>query len=131
MTFQIEDRAVLAVGQQTEPPCDLLIGLRLATQILAEAVLVELLVRFHVPQAAAVGADLVGQDDPAPVVVPDAPEFELEVDQADATPAKSPQRKSFTRIARSAMSCISSWLAQPNAAMCSSDTIGSFSASSL
>src|SRR3546814_14116140 len=43
-----------------------------------------LFVGDHVPQAAAVGADLVGQDDPAVVAIPDAPEFQLEVDQANA-----------------------------------------------
>ena len=42
-----------------------------------------------------------------------------------------PDMKSFTRIAISAMSCISSWLAQPKQAICSSVINGSPSASSL
>jgi len=45
--------------------------------------------------------------------------------------ANIPLMKSFTRIAIAEMSCISSLLAQPKHAMCSSATIGSPSASSL
>jgi len=44
-----------------------------------------------------------------------------------ATPRKSPERKSLTRIASDMMSSISCGVAQPNAVMCSSDTIGSLS----
>ncbi len=45
--------------------------------------------------------------------------------------ANMPHMKSFTRIAIAAMSCISSLLAQPKQAMCSSATIGSCSSSDL
>src|SRR3546814_1451365 len=82
--FQVKHRIVAALGHQAEPAGDFLIGLDLAAQVAAEAVLVELFVGDHVPQAAAVGADLVGQDDPAVVAIPDAPEFQLAVDQANA-----------------------------------------------
>jgi hypothetical protein len=47
------------------------------------------------------------------------------------TPRKSPDRKSFTRMASAMMSSISCGVAQPKAVMCSSDTIGSFSLSFL
>src|SRR3546814_12725120 len=49
--------------------------------------------RFRAPQAAAVGADLVGEDDAAVIAVPDAPEFELEVDQADADAGEQPRHE--------------------------------------
>ena len=69
--------------QQAEAAGDFLIGFVLAAEVAAEAVLVELLAGGHVPQPAAVGADLVGEDDAAIVIVPDPAELELEVDQAD------------------------------------------------
>src|SRR3546814_9833877 len=49
--------------------------------------------RFRAPQAAAVGADLVGEEDAAVIAVPDAPEFELEVDQADADAGEQPRHE--------------------------------------
>src|SRR5690606_8784766 len=69
MAFQVEHRGISALGHQPQPPRDLLIRLDLAAEVAAEAVLVELLVRRHVPQATAIGADLVGQDDAAVVAV--------------------------------------------------------------
>src|SRR3546814_10802017 len=38
----------------------------------------------HIPQAAAVRADLVSEDDPAEVIFPKPAEFQLEIDQANA-----------------------------------------------
>src|SRR3546814_19288984 len=61
--------------------------------IAAEAILVELLVRFDIPQPAAVGADLVGEDDAAVIVIPDAAEFELEIDEADADAREQPAQE--------------------------------------
>ena len=85
VAVEVEDGGFLAfLGQQAEAAGDFLIGFGFAAEALAEAVLVELLVRLHVPQAAAVGADLVGEDDAGVVVFPQPAEFELEVDQADA-----------------------------------------------
>ena len=46
---EVEDRAVAAFGHQPEPPRDFLIGFDFAAQILAEAILVELLVRWSCP----------------------------------------------------------------------------------
>ena len=63
---------VVALGHQAEPAGDFLIGFGLAAEVAAEAVLVELLAGVHVPQAAAVGADLVGEDDAGEIVLPDA-----------------------------------------------------------
>src|SRR4030095_16232876 len=51
------------LGQDAEAARDFLVGLGHLAEVLAEAVLVELLVGLHVPQAAIVRADLVGQDD--------------------------------------------------------------------
>jgi 2-oxoisovalerate dehydrogenase E1 component len=73
----------VVVLQQAEAAGDFLVGLFLAAEVAAEAVLVELFAGRHVPQAAAVGADLVGQDHAAVIAVPDAAEFQLEIDQAD------------------------------------------------
>src|SRR3546814_8716206 len=38
----------------------------------------------HIPQTAAVRADLVSEDDPAEVIFPKPAEFQLEIDQANA-----------------------------------------------
>src|SRR5688572_25479391 len=71
--------------QHTKAPGHLLVGLQDAAEVAAEAVLVELVAALHVPQAAAVGADLVGEHDAhLLVVVPQAAELDLEVDEADA-----------------------------------------------
>ena len=56
-----------------------MVGVLDAAEVAPEAVLVELLARALVPEAAGVGADLVGQQDAA--VVP--PELELHVDEHD------------------------------------------------
>src|SRR5438876_2408322 len=63
-----------------DAPCRLLIGVFDAAEVAPEAVLVELLARPLVPEAAGVGADLVGEQDFAVV----AAELELHVDQHDA-----------------------------------------------
>src|SRR5215510_9593566 len=60
------------------------IGFEQAAQVLAEAVLVELLVRLDVPQPARIRRDLVGDYDPHHLVLEQAPAFHLEIDQADA-----------------------------------------------
>src|SRR3546814_7796444 len=61
------DRAGLR--QHAEAAGDLLVGLLDAAHVAAEAVLVQLLVGRHVPQAAGVRADLVGQHDAHLLVV--------------------------------------------------------------
>src|SRR5437667_3130518 len=63
-----------------DAPCRLLIGVFDAAEVAPEAVLVELLARPLVAEAAGVGADLVGEQDFAVV----AAELELHVDQHDA-----------------------------------------------
>jgi len=69
---------------QPKPPRHLLVGLDQATHVAAEAVLVELVLRLDVPQPAAIGRDLVGQHDAHLLVLPQAPELHLEVDETDA-----------------------------------------------
>src|SRR5439155_13169454 len=84
VAVEIENGRFFFGLQQAETPRDLLIGFLHPAEILAEAVLVELLARLDVPQATAVGTDLVGEDDPGIIAFPDATEFQLEVDQPDA-----------------------------------------------
>src|SRR5437667_3334808 len=62
-----------------DAPCRLLIGILDAAEVAPEAILVELLARPLVPEAAGVGADLVGEQDLAVM----AAELELHVDQHD------------------------------------------------
>src|SRR3546814_5012220 len=78
---------------KTQPPRDFLIGFHLAAQVQAEAVLVQLFVRFHVPQAAAVGADLVGQQDAGELAVPGPAELQLEIDQPEADPGEQARKE--------------------------------------
>src|SRR4051794_651350 len=82
--LEVEHGVGLPFGKQAEAAGDFLIGFGLAAEVAAEAVLVELLARAHVPEAAAVGADLVGQDDAREIILPEPAELELEIDQADA-----------------------------------------------
>src|SRR5215475_2240866 len=76
--------AQAGLRQDAEAAGHLLVGLGHLPEILAEAVLVELLVGLHVPQPAVVRADLVGQDDAHLLVLVEAAELELEVDQPEA-----------------------------------------------
>src|SRR3569623_1229013 len=81
---EIEDLAGRGIVlQQAQAPGDFLVGFFLAAQVTPETVLVEFLAGNHVPQPAAVGADFVSQYHPRIITVPNAPELELEVDQAD------------------------------------------------
>jgi hypothetical protein len=80
MSIEVENRGFVLRLKQAETAGDLLIGLLDAAEVLTEAVLIELLVGLDVPQPAAIGADLVGEDYPAEIAVPDAAELELEVD---------------------------------------------------
>src|SRR5271154_3328394 len=76
----------LVVLDDAEPAGDLGIRLDHPAEILAEAVLVHLVVGLDVPQPARVGADLVGEHDPHVLALPQAPGFDLEVDEPDANP---------------------------------------------
>src|SRR3546814_8149494 len=84
VAFEVEHGILAALGQQAQSARDFLIGFDLAAQIAAEAVLVELFVRRHVPQTTTIRADLVGEDDAAEIAFVKAPELELELDEADA-----------------------------------------------
>src|SRR3712207_1406984 len=71
-------------GQDAEAACHLLVALLDVAEVAAEAVLVHLLAGLGVPQAAVVGGDLVGEDDPHLLVLPQAAELQLEVHELDA-----------------------------------------------
>jgi hypothetical protein len=58
----------------------------------------------HVPEAAAVRADLVREDDAAVVVLPDPAELELEVDEADADAGEQAAHEVVHAHRQSAMS---------------------------
>src|SRR5665213_3021008 len=77
-----------AFGQDAEPAGDFLIALGDFFEILAEAVLVELLVGADVPPPHVVGADLVGADDAHVVVAVEPAELEAEIDEANADAEK-------------------------------------------
>src|SRR6266404_6529091 len=81
-------RGPFVLHQDAQPLCDLRVGLQEAAEIAAKTVLVELLVRFDVPQPARIGGDLVGYDDSHHLVLEQAAAFHLEIDQADADPQK-------------------------------------------
>src|SRR5271165_6022211 len=70
--------------QDSQAAGDFLIAFLNLAEIAAEAVLVHLLVRLAVPQPAVIRADLIGQDDPHLLVLPQPAELQLEVDQGNA-----------------------------------------------
>src|SRR3546814_13261853 len=63
VAFEVEHGVLAALGHQAQSARDFLIGFDLAAQIAAEAVLVELFVRRHVPQTTTIRADLVGRSE--------------------------------------------------------------------
>src|SRR5680860_409485 len=69
---------------QAKPARHLLVGLDQATHVAAEAILVQLVLSLDVPQPAAVGRDLVGEDDAHVLAFPQTAELDLEVHQPDA-----------------------------------------------
>jgi hypothetical protein len=69
MRDQIKHRAFTFFGHQAKASGDFLICLGFASQIATETVLVKLLTGFKVPQAAAIWADLIGQDDAAEIAI--------------------------------------------------------------
>src|SRR5262245_25314641 len=76
------------LGQHAEPAGDLLVSLQHAAHVTAEAILIELVGCGCIPQPAAIRAYLVGKDDAHLVVLPEAAELDLEVDEADADPGE-------------------------------------------
>ena len=83
MLIQVE-HGRLVFGQQAKAACDFLIGFHFAAQIAAETVLVHLVAGLHVPKAAAIRADLVGQDDTGKFAIEQPAELQLEIHKADA-----------------------------------------------
>src|SRR5215213_1623729 len=80
----------LVLYQDAQPFCHFGIGFQQATEVAAETVLVELLVRLDIPQPARVGRDLVGDDDPHHFVLEQPAAFHLEIDQTDTDAQKQP-----------------------------------------
>src|SRR2546429_2059791 len=74
----------LVLHQDAQTLCDFGIGFQKSTEVAAEAILVELLVRLDIPQPARVGRDFVGDDDPHHLVLEQPSAFHLEIDQTDA-----------------------------------------------
>ena len=70
--------------QDAEAAGDFLVAFLDLAEVAAEAVLVHLLAGLAVPQPAIIRADLVGQDDPHLLVLVEAAELDLEIDQRDA-----------------------------------------------
>src|SRR5579885_1905572 len=83
----------LAFAHDAEPFGDLGIRLQQPAAVAAETVLVELLVRFDVPQATGIWRNLVGDDDPHHVVLPQPTSLHLEIDQANANAEEQPGKK--------------------------------------
>src|SRR5262249_17661160 len=67
-----------------KPLGDLRIGFDQSAKIAAETILIKLILRFDVPKPAAIGADLIGEHDAHRIVLEDASELDLEIDEPDA-----------------------------------------------
>ena len=76
--------------QDTEPPRDFGIRLDQPAEIAPETVLVELVVRFDVPQAAGIGGNLIGDDDAHHIAFPQPAAFHLEIDKPYADAKEKP-----------------------------------------
>src|SRR5262249_17441348 len=76
-----------------KPLGNLGIGFDQSAKVAAEAVLVELILRFDVPKPAAVGADLIGEHDAHRIVLVDASELDLEIDKPDTDAEEKAREK--------------------------------------
>ena len=74
--------------QQPQPPCNFLIGFFLTAQIAAKAVLVELFASGHIPQAATIGADFIGENNAAVFAFPHPAKLQFEINQTDVDPGE-------------------------------------------
>src|SRR6185312_5041296 len=72
---------VVGFHKNTEALGNFAIGIDQAAEILTEAVLVELVARLDVPEAAVVRGNLVGQHDPHGLALIEAAALDLEVDE--------------------------------------------------
>ncbi len=80
-------------GQNAEAPGDFAVGVLNIAEIQAETVFIHFLAGFHVPQAAIIGADFVGQDDALHTVFEAAAEFQFEIHQADTKAGEQPAQE--------------------------------------
>ncbi len=90
-----------------------------------KAILIHLVVRLDVPEAAAIGRDLICHDDAHHVTFVEPAAFHLEIDKADADTEEQSGEEIIDAEGSAMMSSISCGVAQPKAVMCSSETIGS------
>src|ERR1700730_2668801 len=81
---------LLVFLQDTEPPRDFGIRLDQPAEIAAETILVELVVRSDVPQAAGIGGNLIGDDDAHYIAFPQPAAFHLEIDKPYADAKEKP-----------------------------------------
>src|SRR5690242_1758240 len=81
-------RRALVFHQDPEPFCHLGISFQETSEIPAEAVLVEFLVRFDVPQPAGVGRYFIGDDDAHHFIFKKPAAFHLEIHEANADAEK-------------------------------------------
>src|SRR6056297_791764 len=88
------------------------IGVRKTTQIAAEHVLVQFLTGLDVPQATAIGADLVGDDEALEIPLIDAADLDLEIHQTNADAIHDP-RQEIVDAQRKAQDVIHILLAGP------------------
>mmetsp|Transcript_18544 Transcript_18544/g.30523 ORF Transcript_18544/g.30523 Transcript_18544/m.30523 type:complete len:304 (-) Transcript_18544:324-1235(-) len=72
------------LGQHPQPTGHFGIGIGQVAQITAKHVFVQLLAGLDIPQAAAIGADLIGDDQTHEIALIDAAHLNLEVHQTDA-----------------------------------------------
>ena len=91
--------AAVGLRHDAEAPGDLGVGVGEGAEVLAENVLVELAPGLDVPEPAAVGRDLVGDDQPLEVAVVDPADLDLEVDRAGCRRRGTCPRGSRSRAA--------------------------------
>src|SRR4029078_968479 len=76
-------RRSLALAHNAETPCHLRICFEQSSEIPAKAILVALVVGFHMPQPARTRRNLVGYHDAHELVLPQPSRFHLKIDQPD------------------------------------------------
>src|SRR5262249_41332568 len=86
-------RSDRAIDVQTKPPRHLLVGLNQAPHVAAEAVLVELVLRFDVPQPRAIWRNFVGENHAHRLVLPQPAELAFEIHELDSDAEKESRQE--------------------------------------
>src|SRR6056297_483858 len=102
-----------ALGHHAKPVGHFGIGVRKTTQIAAEHVLVQFLTGLDVPQATAIGADLVSDDEALEIPLIDAADLDLEIHQTNADAIHDP-RQEIVDAQRKAQDVVHILLAGPS-----------------